>query len=102
MLTIIGVLNAAVGAFYYLRIIVLMYLFPAEGEPLKATGGWPVGLAVGACATLSLLIGLFPASVSRACREAAVAASQTPEAIDAADAPVAARDAAPPVRLAHD
>jgi NADH-quinone oxidoreductase subunit N len=98
MLTIIGVLNAAVGAFYYLRIIVLMYLFPAEGEPLEATGGWPVGLAVGACATLSLLIGLFPASVSRACREAAVAAIHVPATSD----PVAERDAAPTVRLAHD
>jgi len=99
MLTIIGVLNAAVGAFYYLRIIVLMYLFPAEGEPLEATGGWPVGFAVGACATLSLLIGLFPAPVSRACREAAVAASQAPVAVDAS---VAASAAAPTVRLAHD
>ncbi|APW59748.1 NADH-quinone oxidoreductase subunit N [Paludisphaera borealis] len=101
MLTIIGVLNAAVGAFYYLRIIVLMYLHPVGSEPLKVTGGWPVGLAIGACASLSLLIGLFPASVSEACRQAAVAAAT--HSVVADDAPVA-HEGGPnaPVRLAHD
>ncbi len=98
MLTIVGVLNAAVGAFYYLRIIVLMYLHPVADEPLRATGGWPVGLAVGACASLSLLIGLFPASVSEACRQSAVAAV----AHSVVDAPVAQDGAPAAVRLAHD
>ena len=101
MLTIIGVLNAAVGAFYYLRIIVLMYFHPQDA-PLKATGGWPVALAVGSCASLSLLIGVFPAPVSEACRQAAVAAADHEVAVYAT--PVA-RQVAPvavDVRLAHD
>ena len=94
MLTIIGVLNAAVGAFYYLRIIVLMYLHPASG-PLKATGGWPVAMAVGACASLSLLIGVYPAPVSEACRQAAVAAANHEQAADDA-APIALQTLPPP------
>lgn len=101
MLTIIGVLNAAVGAFYYLRIVVLMYFHPAAEGPLKATGGWPVGLAVGACATLSLLIGVYPSPVSEACRQAAVAAATHAVAADAAPVARAAAPAAP-LRLAHD
>lgn len=102
MLTIIGVLNAAVGAFYYLRIIVLMYFHPESG-PLKATGGWPVALAVGACASLSLLIGVYPAPVSEACRQAAVAAANHGVEV-AADATPVARQIAPAanLRLADD
>ncbi len=73
ILAVIGVLNAAAGAYYYLRIIVAMYLRPAR-QPVQARGGWPLALAVGACASLSLLLGLFPAPLARASRAAAVAA----------------------------
>ena len=44
---VIGVLNAAVGAYYYLRIVVTMYLKPARQE-VQTTGGLPVALAVAA------------------------------------------------------
>ena len=73
LLTVIGVMNAAVAAYYYLRIIVTMYLRPAK-QAVVTTGGWPVALAVGACASLSLILGLFPAPLSRASRDAALAA----------------------------
>jgi len=76
-LAILGVLNAAVGAFYYLRIIVLMY-FGEERQPLVMAGGWPVTVAVGACAALTVLVGFFPAPISRACRDAAFAAVSHP------------------------
>jgi NADH-quinone oxidoreductase subunit N len=78
LLAVIGMLNAAVGAFYYLRIIVLMYFGKSE-ERLVATGGWPIALATGACAVLTLAIGVAPESISRACREAAVAANFRPD-----------------------
>ncbi len=92
-LAILGVLNAAVGAFYYLRIIVLMY-FGEEKQPLVMAGGWPVTVAVGACATLSLLVGVFPAPISRVCRDAAFAAVAHPAptlepAVALEDAPAA-------------
>ncbi|WP_165074237.1 NADH-quinone oxidoreductase subunit N [Paludisphaera rhizosphaerae] len=76
-LAVIGMLNAAVGAYYYLRIVVLMF-FGESREPLSLGGGWPVAVATGACAVLSLLFGLYPAPISRLCHEAAVAANTRP------------------------
>ncbi len=73
----IGVLNAAVGAYYYLRIVVLMYLRPAPKTPLTPRYSWPTLVAVGACAVLSLVLGLFPPV--RLTGEAAVAAVELPE-----------------------
>ena len=75
-LAVIGVLNAAVGAYYYLRIVVTMYLRPAR-QKVFTTGGWPVYVAVGTCASLSLILGFFPASIARASRTAAEAAIKT-------------------------
>jgi len=72
-LTVIGVLTAAVGAYYYLRIVVAMYYRPAR-QKVYTTGGWPVAVAVGICASLTLIVGLFPASITRASRAAAEAA----------------------------
>jgi NADH-quinone oxidoreductase subunit N len=73
LLSVIGVLNAAAGAYYYLRIVVTMYLRPAR-QDVRTTGGLPVALAVAACALGSLLFGLFPGPISRASRASAVAA----------------------------
>ena len=46
---IIGVLNSAVGAYYYLRIVVLMYLSPAQ-EEVQVRGGWPLASTIATCA----------------------------------------------------
>jgi NADH-quinone oxidoreductase subunit N len=73
LLAVIGVLNAAVGAYYYLRIVVTMYLQPVRQE-VQTCGGRPVALAVGACASLSLVLGFFPGPISRASRAAAESA----------------------------
>ena len=74
-LAIIGCLNAAAGAFYYLRIIVLMYFQPAPSVPLAPKAAWPTLLAVGTCASLSLFVGLYSWPVVQASRASAVAAS---------------------------
>ena len=62
-LTIIGVLNSAVGAYYYLRIIVVMYMREAR-EELPAI---PVSPALGAALAISvaatLYLGLLPGRV---------------------------------------
>ncbi|MGC8641848.1 MAG: NADH-quinone oxidoreductase subunit N [Isosphaeraceae bacterium] len=73
VLSLIGVLNAAVGAYYYLRIVVTMYLRPARQE-LQTSGGVPVALAVTACALGSLFFGFFPGPINAASRQAALAA----------------------------
>ena len=78
-LAIIGVLNAAIGGYYYLRIVVKMFFWPPTGVPSTARAAWPTTLAVGACATLSLFFGLRPDALNAASREAAVAAVALPD-----------------------
>jgi NADH-quinone oxidoreductase subunit N len=61
-LAIIGVLNAAVGAVYYLRVIALMFL----NEPLaraRPAGGRPAYVAVACSAVLLVAFGLAPRPV---------------------------------------
>jgi len=62
-LTIIGVINSGVGAYYYLRIIVMMYMreprkaVPVTSVPLAAR------LALAVCVIATLYLGLFPGRV---------------------------------------
>jgi NADH-quinone oxidoreductase subunit N len=60
-LAVIMMLNAAAAAFYYLRVVVYMYMRkPAEDAPQVSIGGYTrVGLVI--AATLTIVIGLFPA-----------------------------------------
>jgi NADH-quinone oxidoreductase subunit N len=62
-LTIIGVTNSAVGAYYYLRIIVAMYMREAQKEVLVTPVplGLSAALAISVAATIYL--GMFPNSV---------------------------------------
>jgi NADH-quinone oxidoreductase subunit N len=60
-LAVLGLLNSAVAAYYYLRLLVMMYMRePAENGP--AFGPLPLGIrtALGACAAGTLLLGVFP------------------------------------------
>jgi NADH-quinone oxidoreductase subunit N len=63
LLAILGVLNSVVGAFYYLRVVVNMYMKestqPGPGPVLTAEEG--ISLGVASLATLYL--GLFPSSL---------------------------------------
>jgi NADH-quinone oxidoreductase subunit N len=62
-LTIIGVLNSAVGAYYYLRIIVMMYMRESRDEAPVA----PVSPALGAALAISVVttfyLGILPGRV---------------------------------------
>jgi len=62
-LVIITVLNAAISAAYYFRIVAAMYFRPAAGEaepsPVGAVGG--AGLAMGLSALIVVGMGLYPA-----------------------------------------
>jgi NADH-quinone oxidoreductase subunit N len=77
MLAIIGMLNAAIGGYYYLRIVVMMYLSPAK-ETVAVRGGWPVAVSVGACAGLTVAFGLFWTPVAATARVAARSATAHP------------------------
>ena len=68
-LTVIGLLNAAVAAYYYLKIVGLMYF----REPLtvhRGEGGAGAGLAALVCALAVLAFGLYPAPLMRECLKA--------------------------------
>jgi NADH-quinone oxidoreductase subunit N len=68
-LAVIGVLNAAVAACYYLRIVSVMYF----REPLavrRAEGGAGAGLAALVCTLVVLVVGFYPAPLMKGCIEA--------------------------------
>jgi NADH-quinone oxidoreductase subunit N len=70
-LAVIGVLSSAVAAFYYLRIIKVMYFDEAE-EPLDKPIGWDIGLAlVGSTLAIVFFFALPSAVLSSAASAAA-------------------------------
>jgi NADH-quinone oxidoreductase subunit N len=62
-LTIIGVLNNAVGAYYYLRIIVVMYMREARAELPAIPVSPALGAAIGISIAATLYLGLLPGRV---------------------------------------
>jgi NADH-quinone oxidoreductase subunit N len=70
-LTIIGVLNSGVGAYYYLRIIVMMYMRESrKGVPVTPV---PLALrmALAACMVATIYLGIFPGKVLHFAQDAA-------------------------------
>jgi NADH-quinone oxidoreductase subunit N len=70
VLALVGVLNAAVGAWYYLRIIAAMYLRTSL-RPLERARNAPGLAAVWACALVTLALGVYPRPLEQAARDAA-------------------------------
>jgi NADH-quinone oxidoreductase subunit N len=77
LLALVGVLASVAAAFFYLRVIVLMYMQEPEGERAPAMAGergigarTRIVLAVPAAATL--LLGVFPGVIVGIIEEAAV------------------------------
>ncbi len=62
-LTIIGLLNSAVGAYYYLRIIVVMYMREPQKEVPVARIPLGLGIALAICVTATLYLGILPGRV---------------------------------------
>ena len=60
-LTVIAVLNSAVAAYYYLRVIVFMYMREPEGEALAVTPSFAGGLALAVALVGIVLLGIIPA-----------------------------------------
>ena len=70
-LTLIGVVNSAIGAYYYLRIVVAMYMREARKEvPVTPV---PVGLGVALAVTIvaTLYLGMLPNRVLQYARQSA-------------------------------
>jgi NADH-quinone oxidoreductase subunit N len=63
-LAVVGVLTSVLGAYYYLRVIVYMYMRPAEGETeTLSTAG--TTLALGAAVAVVVVLGLVAEPVAR-------------------------------------
>jgi len=64
-LTIIGVINSAIAAYYYLRIIVYMYMLDESGQPEAPVPGMPasLGTAVAISLLATLYLGVLPGRV---------------------------------------
>ena len=71
-LAIVGVLASVVGAFYYLRIVKIMYFDePAEGFDRSVSGG--VQAIIGVSAVVTLFFFVYPAPLLSAAATAAAA-----------------------------
>jgi len=72
-LTVLGLLNSAVAAYYYLRVLVVMYMKPAEAsaETLPPAGA-ALTVAVYGSAIATLFLGIFPSFVLNFASKAAL------------------------------
>ena len=61
-LTLIGVINSAIGAYYYLRIIVVMYMREARKEVPVTPVPFGIGRCLAACVAATIYLGIFPAA----------------------------------------
>ena len=72
-LTVLGLLNSAVAAFYYLRVLVVMYMKdPVESAEASAPAGAALQFAVYASAIGTLILGIFPGWVLDVANRAAL------------------------------
>jgi NADH-quinone oxidoreductase subunit N len=74
-LTILGLLNSAVAAYYYLRIIVVMYFHEPGQASASVTPLAPgIQVAVWGSALATLLLGFFPSLLLEFAQQAALLA----------------------------
>jgi NADH-quinone oxidoreductase subunit N len=60
-LTVVAVLNSAIAAYYYLRVIVYMYMRDADGATTRVAPTFAGGLALAIAAIGFVLLGVAPA-----------------------------------------
>src|SRR5262249_57610189 len=71
-LAVIGVLNSAAAAYYYLRIIVNMYMREPEGVPAVVMPSFAGSLAVGVALWGIIQLGIFPPPLFHLAQSAAL------------------------------
>jgi NADH-quinone oxidoreductase subunit N len=63
-LTILGVINSAIAAYYYLRVIVVMYMRePGEDEVPLSDAAFSLKLSLAMCLVLTIYLGVLPGRV---------------------------------------
>lgn len=69
-LTLVGVVFAVIGAFYYLRVIKVMYFDEPEGEPMEPSSDRPLRIVFGVNALALLALGLAWSPIMEWCQRA--------------------------------
>jgi NADH-quinone oxidoreductase subunit N len=64
-LVVVGVLTSAVGAYYYLRVVVYMFMRPPPEQAAVPAREWGTEVALAFAAVAVVLLGVAPAVVSR-------------------------------------
>ena len=79
-LTIIGLINSGIAAYYYLRVVVALYSRPTLAAPVLdvARPSFPLLLAIFLTAAATLVLGIVPAQVLSAARAAAATYNSAP------------------------
>ena len=70
-LTVIGVLNSGIGAYYYLRIIVVMYMRESRKKVPVAPAPFALRMALACCIVATLYLGIFPGRVLQFAQDSA-------------------------------
>jgi NADH-quinone oxidoreductase subunit N len=87
-LTIIGVLNSGVGAYYYLRIIVVMYMRESRRETPVTPVPFALRIAIAVCLWATIYLGIFPGSILQYAQGSAQQLVQRPASTSPAAVPV--------------
>jgi NADH-quinone oxidoreductase subunit N len=70
-LTIVSVLNSGIGAYYYLRIIVMMYMKESRKTVPVSPVPFTLRLALAICIVATIYLGIFPESILRYAQQSA-------------------------------
>jgi len=70
VLAVVGVLNAAIGAYYYVRVIMALFLRSSLNPPVPAARWNPVQVTAVVCAAVTVLFGVYPGPLLLACARA--------------------------------
>jgi NADH-quinone oxidoreductase subunit N len=70
-LTLIGVVNSAIGAYYYLRIIVVMYMRESRKQVPVSAVPFGLGLALAISVVATLYLGILPNQVLQYAQQSA-------------------------------
>src|SRR5579862_710733 len=87
-LTLIGVANSAIGAYYYLRIIVVMYMREARREVPVAPVTFGLGIALAVSIFATLYLGLLPNRVLQVAQHSAQELLPHPPSVGTAQIPL--------------
>jgi NADH-quinone oxidoreductase subunit N len=60
VLAVVGAVNAAIAAYYYVRVIMAMYLRSSLSAPTPVTRAHPAMAAAWVCAVVTVLFGVYP------------------------------------------